>query len=262
MNISTDDNLDYILLAIDFLRADKKNQITFEKLASSIGISPIKLDTILNKWGKIPPTYFIQFVYKTPKENLINVDNNLINTSITNVSFILKESNRNEQVDVINYSYYSSMYGTILVASSQFGLCYLGFSDLKNDAFEQLKKRFPSAIFHLKSDSYQEEAKKLISYKDEKDIHIQLHLVGTPFQLKVWKELLKIPSNTFATYKTLAKTIDNPKAVRAIGTAVGHNPISLIIPCHRVIRSNGEIGEYHWGAALKIAILMKEKFNK
>ena len=84
---------------------------------------------------------------------------------------------------------------------------------------------------------------------------IKLHLKGTPFQLKVWQSLLKIPVGNISTYASIAENILSPKAARAVGTAIGANPVAFLIPCHRVIKSSGIIGEYHWGSNRKVAML-------
>jgi AraC family transcriptional regulator, regulatory protein of adaptative response / methylated-DNA-[protein]-cysteine methyltransferase len=84
---------------------------------------------------------------------------------------------------------------------------------------------------------------------------VKLHLKGTAFQLKVWETLLKIPEGSLATYKTIAEKINNPNALRAVGSAIGQNPIAYIIPCHRVIQSAGTFGNYHWGATRKTAMI-------
>jgi AraC family transcriptional regulator of adaptative response/methylated-DNA-[protein]-cysteine methyltransferase len=85
--------------------------------------------------------------------------------------------------------------------------------------------------------------------------NIKLHLKGTPFQLKVWEALLKIPMGGLETYGSLAKEIQLPNASRAVGSAVGDNPVAFLIPCHRVIRSTGEFGQYHWGSTRKTAMI-------
>jgi AraC family transcriptional regulator of adaptative response/methylated-DNA-[protein]-cysteine methyltransferase len=82
-----------------------------------------------------------------------------------------------------------------------------------------------------------------------------LHLKGTPFQIKVWETLLKVPMGDLTTYGEIAHQIDEPRAMRAVGSAVGHNPVAFLIPCHRVIRSDGQVGEYHWGSTRKQAMI-------
>ena len=123
---------------------------------------------------------------------------------------------------------------------------------------ENLKKTFPNAQFFESRDDMQLKALKVFqaSWRDLDEI--KLHLLGTPFQLKVWEALLKIPSGSLSTYGAIAKEIEKPKSSRAVGTAIGSNPVAYLIPCHRVIRSNGELGGYMWGTNRKQAIIAWE----
>ena len=150
---------------------------------------------------------------------------------------------------------FCSLFGDILIASTPKGICYMGFHDQKNDALSDLKSRFPKATFLHQSDVFQENAAKIYQNNWKKMDQIKLHLKGTDFQLKVWEALLKIPSGKLTSYGNLAKSIDQPNASRAVGTAIGSNPIAYFIPCHRVIQSTGLFGGYMWGSTRKSAII-------
>jgi AraC family transcriptional regulator of adaptative response/methylated-DNA-[protein]-cysteine methyltransferase len=144
-----------------------------------------------------------------------------------------------------------------LIASTQKGICYLSFVTNTKET-ENLFKLFPNAGFIQKTDPVQQNALKFFR-EDWSDLKkIKLHLKGTPFQLKVWQSLLKVPLGNVSTYAVIANSIQNSNAVRAVGTAIGSNPIAFLIPCHRVIRSTGVTGEYHWGSNRKIAMLSWE----
>ncbi|HSN07388.1 MAG TPA: methylated-DNA--[protein]-cysteine S-methyltransferase, partial [Hanamia sp.] len=135
------------------------------------------------------------------------------------------------------------------------GICHLAFSDDESDAFNSLKNRFPNAHFQQISDLLQEKALAIFN-RDWENLHsVKLHLKGTPFQVKVWETLLKIPTGRLTTYSNIAKQIQKPKASRAVGTAIGANPVAFLIPCHRVIQSSGIFGGYHWGSSRKAAII-------
>jgi AraC family transcriptional regulator, regulatory protein of adaptative response / methylated-DNA-[protein]-cysteine methyltransferase len=117
------------------------------------------------------------------------------------------------------------------------------------------KQEYAKATFNQKTDLQQQNA-LLIFKEDWKDLEqVKLHLKGTAFQVKVWEALLKIPFGQVSTYNSIAKSIDQPNASRAVGTAIGNNPVAFLIPCHRVIRSTGVFGQYHWGAMRKTAML-------
>ena len=118
-----------------------------------------------------------------------------------------------------------------------------------------MQLQFPNAQFRQVVDTIQQNA-LFIFTQDWKDLSkIKLHLKGTAFQLKVWEALLKIPMGDVSTYSSIANKINNPHASRAVGTAIGDNPVAFLIPCHRVIRSTGDFGQYHWGRVRKTAML-------
>ena len=155
----------------------------------------------------------------------------------------------------INYSFAESPFGEILVASTAKGICFMAFSDDEAIAIDELRKNFPNATYRQMTDLLQQNALYFFTHDWKKQEAIKLHLKGTPFQLKVWETLLKIPMGQLSTYSIIASTIDNPKASRAVGSAIGDNPVAFLIPCHRVIQSTGNIGQYHWGSTRKIAMI-------
>ena len=123
------------------------------------------------------------------------------------------------------------------------------------EGIESLTRAFPNASIGQKTDIMQQDALRFFS-GDWNDLRkVKLHLKGTAFQVKVWQTLLQIPFGNMSTYAAVAGHIDQPKASRAVGTAIGSNPVAFLIPCHRVIKSTGIIGDYHWGTARKTAIL-------
>lgn len=160
---------------------------------------------------------------------------------------------------VINYSFAKSSFGDVLIASTAMGLCYLAFV-MKDEAgaLKELKQRFSKATFVLKQDATQKKALRAFQ-KGEVPADLTLHLKGTDFQLSVWRALLAIRSGKVTAYGDIANKIKKPKAFRAVGTAVGQNPISFLIPCHRVVPSSGGIGNYHWGSSRKQAMIEWER---
>jgi AraC family transcriptional regulator of adaptative response/methylated-DNA-[protein]-cysteine methyltransferase len=153
------------------------------------------------------------------------------------------------------YSFSETPFGTILIASTPKGICHLSFIDNKKKALDELRSKWKNASFREGIDSQQKNVFSVFIEGKEDLKKIQLHLKGTDFQLKVWEALLKIPAGHVSSYKTVAAQIHQPAAVRAVGSAVGDNPVAYLIPCHRVIRSTGLIGDYHWGSVRKTAIL-------
>ncbi|MDR2816163.1 MAG: methylated-DNA--[protein]-cysteine S-methyltransferase [Proteiniphilum sp.] len=162
----------------------------------------------------------------------------------------------------INYSFAETQFGNIIMAATSKGLCYMAFADDEQEAFGALRAIFPKAAYRQKTDAVQQKALSFFSQDRSDPGEVKCHLKGTDFRLKVWKTLLKIPMGQLTTYGDIAAQINNPGASRAVGSAVGDNPVSFLIPCHRVIRSSGELGGYHWGLARKAAIIGWEAAKK
>lgn len=155
----------------------------------------------------------------------------------------------------VNYSFAESPFGNIIVASTQKGVCFMAFSENDKSGFQSLKEKFPNAHFSRKLDLLQQNALFIFQNDWNKLAEIKLHLKGTDFQLKVWETLLKIPMGQLSTYGSIAHQIAKPNASRAVGTAIGSNPVAFLIPCHRVIQSSGMLGGYMWGNTRKTAII-------
>lgn len=163
-----------------------------------------------------------------------------------------------EEESIINYSIFNYRFGKMLIASSAKGVCLLEFIDSDQTPSDLLLQRFKGVSFKEHKDKYQIDVINFLQHPEEIHSDIYLQLDGTDFQFSVWSELLNIPSGTTVSYSEISKRIGMPKASRAVGTAVGKNPIAIIIPCHRVISSTGKIGQYHWGVNRKIEILKTE----
>jgi AraC family transcriptional regulator of adaptative response/methylated-DNA-[protein]-cysteine methyltransferase len=143
----------------------------------------------------------------------------------------------------------------MLVASTSKGICHMAFADNPDAALTALKMHFPRACYGQLVDQFQQNAMFVFTQDWKKIQQVKLHLKGTAFQIKVWETLLKIPLGKLSTYGTIAKEIESPKAARAVGSAIGDNPVAYLIPCHRVIQSTGNFGEYHWGSIRKTAMI-------
>ena len=156
----------------------------------------------------------------------------------------------------ISYEYKNSPFGKALIMNSKYGVCGLAFCDHINEeiALADMMSRWPSATYSAENIFSDLEFKSVL----DQTTKINLCLIGSPLQLQVWSALLKIPAGKVTNYKTLAKHIGKPKAVRAIATAIGRNPLCWLIPCHRVLRTNGELGGYHWGLKVKTTMLRFE----
>lgn len=271
MNTQESINYNRIEEAINYIQENFKEQPTLEAIAEKVHLSPFHFQRLFTDWAGVSPKKFLQFIsVQYAKKILKDSQSTLFETAHkTGLSgtgrlhdlFVKIEGmtpgefkNKGENLN-INYSFENSLFGNILVASTQKGICYMGFVDDNNVVFSELQNRYPKANFIQKSDKIQQNALKIYSKDWSKMNKIKLHLKGTDFQLKVWEALLKIPTGDLATYGNIAQIIDKPKATRAVGTAIGNNPIAFLIPCHRVIQSTGAFGGYMWGKTRKTAII-------
>lgn len=260
-----------IAQAIQFIRDNRREQPRLETVAAAVNMSPFHFQRIFKQWAGITPKHFLQYlnikyaklILKKTHASLFDTaqEIGLSGTSRLHDMFIKIEGmtpgeykNGGENL-LINYSFAATPFGDILIASTPKGICSMEFSDDHTKAFMNLKEKFPRASFRQMSDSIQQDALSIftLNWKDMKEI--KLHLRGTEFQIKVWETLLKIPVGGLTTYGDIAANINHPHAYQAVGSAVGKNPVAFLIPCHRVIRATGEIGNYHWGDSRKLAII-------
>jgi AraC family transcriptional regulator of adaptative response/methylated-DNA-[protein]-cysteine methyltransferase len=157
---------------------------------------------------------------------------------------------------IIAYGFHPSLFGTALVMATERGLCGLAFGNENEDVAQlaDMCARWPKARFVRDEGVTEELAERIFSHQGE----LPIQLFGTPWQIKVWQALLAIPEGKVTSYRAVAETVCDFRAARAAGAAIGRNPISLIIPCHRVLASNGALTGYHWGETRKRAMLALE----
>lgn len=155
--------------------------------------------------------------------------------------------------DTLCFCRLDTEFGQLVMAAYREGICFIGFEleESERSVLQDIGRRWPGVSLH--------EDSSLVGLLSPPDAILTVWLYGTPFQKRVWRALAEIPAGTTCSYGELAQRIGEPKAVRAVASAVGANPVSWILPCHRVIRQGGEIGQYHWGVALKRAILISEQ---
>jgi AraC family transcriptional regulator, regulatory protein of adaptative response / methylated-DNA-[protein]-cysteine methyltransferase len=264
-------NYNRIASAIEYIHANYKTQPSLEDIAENISLSPHHFQRLFTDWAGVSPKKFLQYITIAYAKKLLQKESNtLFDTAIeTGLSgtgrlhdlFIQIEGmtpgeykNGGENL-TIHYSYAESPFGNILLASTSKGICYMAFADDKETSLQELKKLFPNAHYAQMVTLIQQNALFIFKHDWNKIQEVKLHLKGTPFQLKVWETLLKIPMGKLSTYGSIAKEIESPKASRAVGSAVGDNPVAFLIPCHRVIQSTGNFGEYHWGSIRKTAMI-------
>lgn len=257
--------------AIDYIKRNFKSQPRIDEVAEQVHLSPSHFKKLFTEWAGTSPKKFLQYISVEHAKSILKAEQatlfdtafemGLSSTSRLHDLFVTiegmtpaeyKNGGRNLH---INYSFAQSPFGTLIAASTLKGVCHMAFADDEGTAFRDLKAKFPQALFQRRLDLLQQNALSIFNNDWTKLDEIKLHLKGTGFQLKVWASLLKIPMGRLSTYGNIAGQIGNPKASRAIGAAIGSNPVAFLIPCHRVIQSTGSLGGYLWGTTRKAAII-------
>lgn len=264
-------NYNRIAEAIEYIKTNFKDQPNLDEVAEQVHLSPFHFQRLFSEWAGTTPKKFLQYTsIEHAKKLLTEQQATLFDTAFetglsgtgrlhdlfVNIEGMTPAEYKNGARNLfINYSFAESPFGNLIVASTPKGVCYMAFDDDEANALNNLKQKFPNATFQRKLDLIQQNALFIFQNDWSKLPEIKLHLKGTDFQLKVWETLLKIPMGKLSTYGSIAEEIGNTNASRAVGTAIGSNPVAFLIPCHRVIQSSGNIGGYMWGSTRKTAII-------
>jgi len=259
--------------AIQYIEANLKKQPELAEIASAVGLSEYHFQRLFTRWAGISPKRFMQFLTKEQAKTFLDRSENLLDAThqtglsslgrlhdlFVNTEAVTPGEYKSRGAGVsIHYGIHITPFGKCLLATTERGICHLGFVDgSEGKAIDSLAEHWKKADL---TEDYATTAPlvKRIFLDAEPDAPLKLHLRGTNFQIKVWEALLNIPAGALTTYEHIAANIGNPRAVRAVGSAVGDNPIAFLIPCHRVIRKSGEFGNYLYGSARKKAILARE----
>lgn len=280
------DDYSRIEQALNYLEAHYQEQPSLNDVAASIGLSEYHFQRLFTRWVGISPKRFLQFVTKERAKELLDGSASLLEvayqTGLSGPSrlhdlFVSCEAVTPGEYKLhgegltIQYGFHPSPFGRVLLAMTERGVCGLAFAGAsgEEDALDDLYRRWRKArlledrtataplveqIFPLSEFIGGESQPR----ETASDRSVHLFLNGTNFQIKVWEALLRVPPGALTTYQDIANRIGMPKAARAVGQAVGANPVAFIIPCHRVIRKLGVLGGYRWGVARKQAILSWE----
>nr|WP_215907885.1 methylated-DNA--[protein]-cysteine S-methyltransferase [Bacteroides fragilis] len=272
-------NYNRIADAIRFIKKNYRTQPKLEEIAEHINMSPFHFQRMFSEWAGTTPKRFLQYLnIEYAKKILKETHATLFDTAcelglsgtgrlhdlFINIEGMTPGEYKNGGLALnINYSFADTPFGKIIAASTDKGVCHMAFVDEgERRAFDHLRSIFPNAKYVLSPDTKQQHALSVFDRDWNRLEEIKLHLKGTEFQLKVWETLLKIPAGGLATYADLATKSGYNGACRAVGTAVGKNPVAFLIPCHRVIKATGEPGNYHWGEMRKNAIIGWEAAHK
>jgi len=259
--------------AIRFLAENFHSQPSLKEIARNIHMSEFHFQRLFTRWVGISPKRFLQFLTKEYAKTLLEKSINLLDVTyesgLTSPGrlhdlFVTCEAVTPGEYKTkgagleIAYGYHTTPFGECMLARTDRGICGLSFvqNTGRQSVFADLKNRWANARLVQEPETTRSFVKRIFNPSAEKN-SAPLHLIlnGTNFQIKVWEALIKIPMGAVVSYETVAAHIGMPKASRAVGNAVGSNPVSFVIPCHRVIRKTAEFGNYGGGVARKMAIL-------
>ena len=266
--------------AIQFLAENYHHQPSLDEVARNVKLSEYHFQRLFRRWAGISPKRLVQFLTLEHAKKVLEesrsvldaaYDAGLSSPSRLHDLFVNAEAMTPGEFKTkgaglkISFGFHPSPFGECLLAATERGICGLGFVSEggRLQALEDFKRRWPAAEFQENSQKTRSYIDTIFSPKKRKGANpVKLLLMGTNFQIKVWEALLRIPPGSMVCYEDLARRLGKPSAVRAVGSAVGRNPISFLIPCHRAIRKMGITGDYHWGSARKKAILAWEAARK
>lgn len=262
--------------ALTFLSENWREQPSLERIAAEMNLSPPHFQKLFTRWAGISPKEFLQAltldhakamlanaanVLDTAYESGLSSPGRLHDLFVTYEAVTPGEYKARGQGLTIRYGWSPSPFGQALVMASERGLTGLAFADVGEEetALADMMARLPRANYVEDSQTVARYARTIFQNMKTGDVPLRLHIIGSDFEISVWETLLKIPAGAAATYSDIARVIERPKAVRAVGTAVGRNPISFVVPCHRVLGKSGTLCGYHWGLTRKKAILGWER---
>ena len=257
--------------AIDAIDAAGNTPIALSDLAAEMNMSPAHFQRLFSTWVGVSPKRYQQYLMlghakallrerfttlETAQEVGLSGSGRLHDLFVRWEAMSPGDYARNGEGLEIYWGWFDSQFGPALVMGTERGICGIAFAAEAGPepAMADLKSRWPKAQFTEDPMRLRDWALAALGMSGE----TQLHMIGAPFQLKVWEALLAIPSGHVTTYSEIAQAVGHPKAVRAVGSAVGRNPVSWLIPCHRALRKSGELGGYHWGLPVKRAMLAWE----
>ncbi|WP_421254799.1 bifunctional transcriptional activator/DNA repair enzyme AdaA [Aeromonas sp. 600282] len=257
--------------AIRFIASQVERQPTLDEIAAHVHLSPFHFQRLFSRWAGVTPKRYLQVLTLERAKALLQESRPLLEVAdtlgLSSGSRLYDHFVQLEAVTpgeykqrgaglVIDHGVHDTPFGQAFVALTQRGVCNFSFLDEKAPEvpLAALAHNWPEARLQEAPSRTQNVINTMFDGSKAPDRPISLHVSGTNFQISVWRALLQIPPAKVVSYAQVASAVGNPKAARAVGLAVGANPVALMIPCHRVIQQNGKLGGYHWGETRKQAI--------
>jgi AraC family transcriptional regulator of adaptative response/methylated-DNA-[protein]-cysteine methyltransferase len=262
--------------AIGFIDANFREQPTLKEIASYVNLSEYHFQRLFRRWAGISPKRFLQYVTAEHASRLLRTPRSVLDAAhesglsgtgrlhdlLINIHAVTPGQWKHNGADLtIQYGIHPTPFGDCLVAMTERGICELSFlgPDSSRELLNELKRRWPKARFQNAPHATRATARRVFNQAPDRPVGpVDLFVQGTNFQIKVWEALLRVPAGAVISYQDLARRAGCQRALRAVASAVARNPIAYLIPCHRVIRKSGVIGEYRWGGARKKALIAWE----
>jgi AraC family transcriptional regulator of adaptative response/methylated-DNA-[protein]-cysteine methyltransferase len=264
---------DVVRRAIAHIRGNWRTQPEIEQIAEAAGVTPTELHHLFRRWAGLTPKAFVQALTLDNARELLRSSASILDASyevglsgpgrlhdlfVTHEAMSPGEWKTGAEGVIISYGFHPSPFGSALVMATDRGLCGLAFADFGEEkaALLDMQSRWPKAKYIEDSARTAPVAQRIFDeHRWRPDQPLRVVLIGTDFEVRVWETLMRIPIGRATTYSTIANTLGKPKASRAVGAAVGKNPISFVVPCHRVMGKSGDRSGYHWGLTRKCAML-------
>jgi AraC family transcriptional regulator of adaptative response/methylated-DNA-[protein]-cysteine methyltransferase len=274
------DDYDHVRRAIEFLSERWESQPRLEVLSAHLGLSPAHTQRLFKRWCGLSPKEFVQAITIDRARDLLGSQASVLDASLEvglsggsrlHDLFVDHEAmtpgdfkKKGAGLDIV-YGFHASLFGLALVMATDRGIAGLAFADgdgpdARRATLADMTRRWPAATFREDLQATHRHVERVFEparWSAEKPV--RLIMIGTDFEVRVWQALLRIPFGRSVSYAEIARQIGQPEAMRAVGSAIGRNPISFVVPCHRVRRSDGGLGGYHWGVTRKRAIIGWEK---
>lgn len=276
--LPADPSGDYRLVrrAIAFLSETWDEQPELDRLARHLGLSPAHCQKLFKRWCGLSPKEFVQAITLDHARALLGGSASVLDAAhevglsgggrlhdlfVDHEAMTPGDYKRRGDGLTIAYGFHASPFGEALLMATDRGVAGLAFinedaGEGRAEALLDMTRRWPKAEFAERPDVTEPHARRIFDATEWRpDRPVRLVLIGTDFEVRVWEALLRIPMGRAVSYTDIARHIGNPTASRAVGSAVGRNPISFVVPCHRVLRGDGSLGGYHWGLTRKRALI-------
>jgi AraC family transcriptional regulator of adaptative response/methylated-DNA-[protein]-cysteine methyltransferase len=264
---------DVVRRAIGHIREHWRSQPEIDAIAEAAGVTPTELHHLFRRWAGLTPKAFLQAITLDAARTVLRTSASVLDAAyevglsgpgrlhdlfVTHEAMSPGEWKTGGQGLTIHYGFHPSPFGTALVMASERGLAGLAFADAGEEkaALADMRQRWPNASYVEDSAGTAALARRIFDPKRWRaEEPLRVVLIGTDWEVRVWETLLRIPMGRLTSYSSIAGRLCAPKAARAVGAAVGKNPISFVVPCHRVVGSGGALTGYHWGITRKHAML-------